>query len=404
MQSSSVTQNLSRSGHILFLCFLTYLTAYLLRTNYSAALPLMLDQMSMTEAQLGIAGSAFFIAYAAGQLLNGFLADAVNPGRFVIFALIGTIIANTAMGLCEGLWTLAAVWACNGYFQSIFWGCLQRILSLHFNQKRHAMVATVMSSSMVAGFILSWVVLRNVLAGKQWQQFFFLPALCGTILLAVWLLAGQRLCACRHTSSTLSFRTIRTSLQLIAEKRIYLICGICLCLGFIKESISVWGPTMIAQVLGIDLQMSSVILFIIPLGNLVGIFWAKHLAEKNRKSRISILFPLFGSIFLASLLLTAGDQMVLAAAAMMVIVSAMSYGCNSVLLSMIPLLYTKYGIVSTLIGFFDFSSYIGASISSVAAGVLLTSGNWKILPLLWLITAAAALGLALLAEKKTVQA
>ena len=404
MQQDPSRRNPFPPGLILALCFATYLTVYLLRTNYSAAMPLMLQQLPMNEFQLGIVSSAFFISYAAGQLVNGFIADAVNPGKFIIIALVGAITMNAAMAASHSLWALTAVWTCNGYCQSIFWGCLQRILSLHYGREKRTMVATTMSASMVAGFILSWVVLRNFLQGHSWQSFFLFPAFGGAILLMIWILVCRRVTASVPTSRALSPKNICRALRLMAEKRLFLLCVICLSLGFIKESISVWGPTMIAQIMGIDLQTSSVILLIIPLGNLAGIFWAKYLADKIKTSTIRTLIPLFSIIAGASiLLLLVRDHMLLTTAALMVIVSAMSYGCNSVLLSMIPLLYTRYGIVSTLIGFFDFSSYIGASVSSVVAGILFAAGSWKLLPMLWLLAAAAALIFALLAEKITKQ-
>ena len=391
-----------RAAQTLLLCFITYLTAYVLRTNYSSALPLILQQLDFTETELGAVGSAFFIAYAVGQLVNGFIADAVNPSKFIILALIGSAVMNASMAFCDRLWMLMIVWACNGYFQSIFWGCLQRILSLRCSPEKRTMVATVMSASMVAGFVISWVVLRNLL--HSWQTFFLYPALMGMILLAVWFPVSRKNSMPEGASRKISLTGIRTAMQLIVEKKLYVVCGICVCLGFIKESISVWGPTMMADMLGLDLQTSSVILFIIPLGNLGGIFWAKFLADRKRFSTLQTLFPLFGALFAASMLmLIAKQNTLLLTAAMIVIVSAMSYGCNSVLLSMVPLLYTRYGIVSTLIGFFDFSSYIGASVSSVVAGALISSQNWDLLPLLWLCFAAAALTITALAQKLSKQ-
>lgn len=392
----------SKTARILLLCFITYLTAYVLRTNYSSALPLILDQLDFTETELGAVGSAFFIAYAVGQLVNGFIADTINPCKFIIFALIGSSVMNASMAFCDQLWMLMVVWACNGYFQSIFWGCLQRILSLRCSPEKRTMVATVMSASMVAGFVVSWVVLRNFL--HSWQTFFLCPALLGLVLLVIWIPVSRKIAMPENTSRKISLDNIRRTMHLIAEKKLYVICGICVCLGFIKESISVWGPTMMADMLGMDLQTSSVILFIIPLGNLGGIFFAKFLADRKKSGTVQILFPLFGCIFAAAgMMLFTENRILFLTAAMIVIVSAMSYGCNSVLLSMIPLTYTQYGIVSTLIGFFDFSSYMGASVSSAVAGALISNQNWHMLPVLWLGFAAAALAFTALARKTTKQ-
>lgn len=91
----------------------------------------------------------FFITYAVGQLVNGFLADSMSPFRFIIFGLIGTVLANAGIAFCNSLALIPVLWAVNGYFQSIFWASLTRLLSFNFEKKKYSVVATVMSSSMV---------------------------------------------------------------------------------------------------------------------------------------------------------------------------------------------------------------------------------------------------------------
>ncbi len=139
----------TNSKSILLLCFFTYLTVYVLRVNFSSAMPLLQSQANASSAFLGMIGSVFFITYAVGQLVNGFLADSMSPFRFIIFGLIGTVLANAGIAFCNSLALIPVLWAVNGYFQSIFWASLTRLLSFNFEKKKYSVVATVMSSSMV---------------------------------------------------------------------------------------------------------------------------------------------------------------------------------------------------------------------------------------------------------------
>lgn len=61
------------------------------------------------------------------------------------------------------------------------------------------------------------------------------------------------------------------------------------------------------------------------------------------------------------------------------------------MLSYIPLSYSHKGIVSTLVGAFDFSAYAGAAISSYMLGLILINANWIIIPMIWMITGLLAL-------------
>ena len=75
------------------------------------------------------------------------------------------------------------------------------------------------------------------------------------------------------------------------------------------------------------------------------------------------------------------------------IISAMSYGCNTIILSLIPLLHGKDNMVSTLVGIFDFSSYIGAAASSMLTGITVLLLGWNFVPVIWLAAGLISLGL-----------
>ena len=54
-------------------------------------------------------------------------------------------------------------------------------------------------------------------------------------------------------------------------------------------------------------------------------------------------------------------------------------------ISYYPLCFSERNIVSTLIGTFDFSSYMGASIMSGTLGILLSKYGWVSLTVVWLV-------------------
>lgn len=392
----------SSAKKVLLLCFFTYLTAYILRVNYSSALPLISDQLNVSNSYLGLMGAVFFITYAVGQLANGFIADAVSPFKFIIFGLIGTIGVNAAVSLSRNFWIIVALWALNGYFQSIFWASLTRILSIYFEKSKHSMVATTMSSSMVGGFVVSWVVLSRLLGDGSWKSFFSVPAIWGSFILIAWIITAHKAKNIEIPYQKLSFGNLKNSIAFVIQKRLYLVCLICFCLGFVKESISVWGPTIATNLLGVDIKSSALVLLIIPFGNLCGLFFSKMLIDRLKGNVIKTLAIMFTSIALGSILLfICKENAIIVTVILLAEVSAMSYGCNSILLSYIPLAFSEYNLVSTLVGIFDFSSYTGASMSSLVVGAVLINGNWLPVVLIWLLLSVSSVVLCCIAKKKT---
>ena len=82
--------------------------------------------------------------------------------------------------------------------------------------------------------------------------------------------------------------------------------------------------------------------------------------------------------------------LVLLIAALIAVINA----SNWYMLSYLPFYFSSRNIVSTLVGTFDFSTYIGASIMSGMLGVLLMRFGWVALPLLWLLLSVMGLLLA----------
>ncbi len=101
---------------------------YTCRLSLSVAKKPMLDEGILTVEQMGIIGSLLLFVYAFGKFFNGFLADRANIRRFMSVALFCSAIANLAFGAANNFYLFAALWAFNGWFQSI--GSAPSVVSL----------------------------------------------------------------------------------------------------------------------------------------------------------------------------------------------------------------------------------------------------------------------------------
>jgi OPA family sugar phosphate sensor protein UhpC-like MFS transporter len=92
---------------------------YTCRMNFSVAKKSILDEGVMSATQMGMVGSALLFVYSFGRLTNGFLADRCHIGRFMSTALLLSAGVNLLLGFTGVFAVFLALWALNGWFQSV---------------------------------------------------------------------------------------------------------------------------------------------------------------------------------------------------------------------------------------------------------------------------------------------
>ena len=78
-----------------------------------------------------------------------------------------------------------------------------------------------------------------------------------------------------------------------------LVALVCLCMGLIKESLSLWAPLLLTEMLGIGAEDSLLLVVVIPLANLLGILTAGRLMRRKNDVK-KTLFSLFFAAFCCS--------------------------------------------------------------------------------------------------------
>ncbi len=373
----------------LFLCcWMTYLTTYLCRVNFSRAMIAINREMGISIDNLGVVGALFFLVYACGQLINGFIGDRMHPVKFIIIALAGTAACNIGVSFCHSFVPMLILWGINGYFQSIFWSTIIRLLALRITPEKRSSVSSGISSAMPAGYLVSWCLLGNLFADQPMSLFFLMPAAIALLMIIAWCAYGRKL---KRQDADFTPPTARMplkeSIRCIFDNKLWVLMPLCVLHGVVKEGVSFWAPQLMAQEFSMRGTAGALSIALLPLANLAGMFLSKRLLRHN---------PLIVILFMTSFIAFAGLAMVfgnstLLYIAMITLISGLSYGNNTVLMSFIPMQYTRQNMVATLVGLFDFSSYIGAAISTYALGRVLENAGFSPLPYIWLGAAAVML-------------
>lgn len=100
---------------------LMYNFVYLGRFNVNNNMDNFVADAGMNGTQAHILSVSVFISYAAGSVINGYLADRHGSKRLVICGGLGTILMNGLISLETQWGLLLGTWIVNGLFQSMIW-------------------------------------------------------------------------------------------------------------------------------------------------------------------------------------------------------------------------------------------------------------------------------------------
>lgn len=170
-----------------------YGIAYTCRLALSVVKKPLIDGGIFSPADLGLIGSALFYAYAFGKLTNGFLADHANLKYFFALGVLGSALANLAMGASTLLALSVALWAVNGWFQSFGAPTGAVALAQWFSAAERGRAYGVWSTAHSLGEGLTFVAVAAMVTAWGWRAGFWGPgAICAGLAFALVLLMQDR--------------------------------------------------------------------------------------------------------------------------------------------------------------------------------------------------------------------
>lgn len=383
---------------IFLCCWLTYLTAYLCRVNFSSVMEAISLERGFTSEHLGIIGAVFYGVYACGQLVNGYIGDRVRPNIYIIVALCGTLLCNLGMAVVPSFAGMLVIWGINGCFQSMFWSTIIRVLAQNIPPEKRALYSMGISLAMPAAYIVSWSVLGGCLDGAAVRWYFLVPVFAAAAMIGAWLLLSRNL-ANGVSQDRRNKAGLAETVHFICGEKLHWMLLVCMCHGLIKEGAAYWLPLLLTQTTGLGNVSPFLLAAVLPVANALGIMGSRVLMQRGASNPYRILIAVFGGIALlcAGLLLRSQGFFLIG---LIAAVSGLCYGSNTILMSFIPMQYTEKNMVASIIGVFDFASYVGAAISTYVLGKVLASAGFGPLPGIWLFAALCGIVLSAVVVRK----
>ena len=169
--------------------FLGYAAYYLIRKNFSLAMPHLIEEYGFSKAELGTIGVALSFAYGISKFVMGNVSDRSNPKYFITIGLIGSAIVSLIYGLVPGVLSSIAIMttlaAFNGWFQGMGYPPGAKTMTNWFSTSERGVWWSWWNvSHNLGGGLIGPLAIIGIAIFGSWQSLFYLPAII-TIIIAI---------------------------------------------------------------------------------------------------------------------------------------------------------------------------------------------------------------------------
>ncbi len=386
------------SFRLFLACWIAYFSTYICRLNFSIVTPELIKNNVLTEAQISVVSSAFFICYGAGQLISGILGDRLSPRLLVFWGTFISALSNILLFfVCNSHIAFTLLWGVNGIVQSLVWSPILRVAGDYFDKKEREKFGTDISTTVTLGTLASYGIGLVTLLIFPWNYVFLSCGICTFAAAVFWIAETGKLnlykCQTADVSEKLHMNlSIKQFIKLFAVSGCFLLLIPIAIHGTLKDSVTQWLPAFFADEFSMDTDISILLTMALPVINVSGAYIAKAINSRlNNVMKTALVFFITALLFLIILRFIGINSLILSLVCLAAVTTCM-HAVNVMFITMVPLHFSRYGCISTIGGILNSAAYIGCGALNLAAGKMLNSNeSWNGLFIFWLIICAAAI-------------
>ena len=167
--------------------FVGYAAYYLVRKNFSLAMPFLIEEYGYSKGQLGVALSAVSIAYGLSKFLMGSVSDRSNPRYFLMAGLLISAGIMFIFGFSDwATQSIASIFVLlfiNGWAQGMGWpACGRTMVHWYSANERGTTVSLWNIAHNVGGGLIGPLFILGMAWFNDWRSAFYLPAAVATFI------------------------------------------------------------------------------------------------------------------------------------------------------------------------------------------------------------------------------
>ena len=361
----------------------------------------------------GFIGMALFVCYGAGQLISGYLGDKVRPKHLISFGVATTCICNLLLPLVSSTAIMIAVWAVNGLAQAMLWPPIVKLLSENLEGETFVRANLMVTSAAHIATVLLYLFVPVCLEYFTWEVVFYTASSLALVSVPVFAVAmkiairgGIKEGIASKKKEDISFGEDVSYAKLILRAGIVPVFLCIVMMGFLRDGIESWLPTLYAEAFGREASESTLVSVVLPVFSILMISVATVIHKKRffkNEVRSSLFLFIVCGVMGAPLYfligLNSAPARVLSLVLTMVICGAM-HACNFMLISCLPGRFAHVHRSATTSGLCNAFVYIGAATSMYGIALVAENFGWKMTVFSWILIAAAGALFSVLALRR----
>lgn len=406
MKSLSVK---SKKNVLVSLCSVVYFVSYFSRKDFAAVMAGMLEAEILERGVAGLIGTALFVCYGVGQLVSGYLGDKMKPRTLIILGLSMTSIANILMPLIKNTVLMIPTWAFNGFAQAMLWPPIVRLLSDNLEHEKFVKANLLVTSAAHISTILLYIYVPVCLEFFSWKTVFFTAGALALFIMVIFTLMLNAVITSdgfkqnKPQSNAVGESSEKSYFALINKTGILWIFIAIIMMGFLRDGIENWLPTLYSEAFNRDASESILVSVALPIFAILSITVVTALHKtslfKNEVLGSAILFLAVIILALPIVFMIKINTPVFRIICLVLsaLVCGCMHGCNFLLISCLPGRFSIFGKAATTSGLCNAFVYVGAAISTYGLALISEIFDWQATIISWIIVAAIGLAFGIMA-------
>ena len=379
-----VDKKKARSLAVLFT--VTYMASYITRINFGAIISEIEVQTGITRTLLSMSVTGGFITYGIGQIVSGVCGDYFSPKKLVSLGLAASVAMNLLMMISSNPYVMLAIWCVNGFAQAFMWPPIVKIMVEVFSEEYYKKMAVRISWASSYGTIAIYLIAPLIITLLNWRFVFLFSSICGVITIFLWNKYSVDIDRTKKVSAPQP-NSKNANYLLLTPVVIGIMIAIIL-QGMLRDGVTTWMPTYIADVYNLDTAVSILTGIVMPLFSIACTQITSKLYRHKIKSPVtcSVIMFIIGTTVSTILYFCSGGSAIVSIICSAILTGAM-HGVSSMLTAMVPPFFKKYGNVSTVTGVLNACAYVGSGISTFGIAIISENYGWQINILIWCLIA-----------------
>lgn len=388
---------------MLYATIIGYAAFYLVRQNYSMAMPGIMEEFGFSKVEIGWVATTFSIVYGIGKFINGYLSDRSDARYFMSIGLFLSAIACFFMSFGTSLVFLALLWGLNGWFQSMGWPACARLITHWFSPTELGSKWALWASSHQIGAVAIFGLGGFLIESYGWRSVFIVPSFL-SIGLAYFLFnrlrdtpkevglppveeyRGDVAHVANIYEERINFKEVITTV--LANKLVWYMAIANMCLYIPRMGIFFWAPTFLKEFKGVTLIIAGMQLVSFEIASLVGGIIAGWISDKvfgGRRGPVGTLFLMGLAVALYTVWKIPPGYPLLDT--LMLMVAGFLLNGPQVLNGVATADFASKRAVGVATGVTGVCAYAGAAIAGVGIGMIVEKYGWDGGFMLFILTA-----------------